>query len=117
MNINPLILSALSPLGFPISWLEYKGKAKEYIVFNDSLNAPAVYADDTDTAYTIRTQIHFYTPNDPTETLSRIRKALRSADFTILETVVMRDNISGQQTGLIHGIVKVQYKMQNEEES
>ena len=108
MNANPAIVKALEPLGIPVRWLEYKGDAAEYIVFQDALNAPSLYGDDGDVFDTVILQIHYYTKNDPIKRLSEIRKALRRAGFLILGTNTQRDTVSGAQTGLLHSVIKVQ---------
>lgn len=116
MNANPLVLSALENIGIPVCWLEYKGESKEYITFNDALNAPSLYADDFDELDTVILQIHHYTKSDPQKRLKKIRRALRHAGFTILETLISKEAIAtgdinlknDTKTGFIHSIVKVQ---------
>lgn len=108
MNVNPEILSALSSLTIPVSWLEYKGKATEYVVFNDSLNTADLYGDDGDIVDRVIVQIHHYTKNDPYDRLKEIRNLLREADFTILDTLTTRDTDAGTTTGYIHSIIRIQ---------
>ena len=115
MNANPIIMQALGNLGIPVSWLEYKGDAEEYIVFNDALNAPGLYGDDGDVVDRVVVQIHHYTKTDPHARITQIRRALRSAGFTILETLTTREQIStggltvknNTNTGFIHTIIRV----------
>ena len=115
MNANPLVMQALGDLGIPVRWLEYEGKADEYIVFNDALNAPAMYGDDNDVIDKVVLQIHHYTKTDPHARIVQIRKALRSAGFTILETLTTREQIStggttvknNTKTGFIHTVIRV----------
>lgn len=116
MNANPLVMAALGGLPIPVCWLEYKGKAEEYITFNDALNAPSLYADDLDELDTVILQIHHYTKGDPQKRLKEIRNALRKAGFTILETLTSKESIASggvnlkndTTTGFIHSIIKVQ---------
>lgn len=116
MNVNPSIMQALGGLGIPVRWLEYQGSAQEYVVFNDALNAPDLYADDVDQIDRVVVQIHHYTKTDPHERITQIRRALRSAGFTILETLTTREQIStggltvknNTETGFIHTVIRVQ---------
>ena len=41
MNVNPIIISALSPLNLPVSANIYEGTADEYITFNYSDERPS----------------------------------------------------------------------------
>lgn len=109
MNGNPIVMEALSDLGVPVRWLEYKGGAPEYIVFNDALNAPSLYADDCDALDTVIIQVHHYTRDDPNNgRVKQIRRRLRAAGFTILETLTTRDYGSGKDTGYLHTVVRAQ---------
>ena len=115
MNANPLIMQALGNLGIPVCWLEYMGNAEEYIVFNDTLNAPGLYGDDGDVIDKVVLQIHHYTKTDPHGRITEIRRALRNAGFTVLETLSTREQISTggttvkntTKTGFIHTVIRV----------
>jgi SAM-dependent methyltransferase len=108
MNVNPLIEQALGGMGIPIRWLEYKGKATEYIVFNDALNAASLYGDNRDKFDTVIVQVHHYTKTDPHDAISEIRKRLRNAGFTYLDTFTTQDTVDGGKTGFIHTTIRVQ---------
>lgn len=116
MNVNPIVMDALSCLDIPVRWLEYKGSAEEYIVFNDALNAPSLYADDCDVLDTVIVLIHHYTKKDPNNgRIKQLRRLLRAAGFTILETLTTRDFVAGKDTGYLHTIVRVQIEGESED--
>lgn len=106
MNVNPRIEQALNGLGIPFRWLEYKGTATEYVVFNDALNAPSLYGSNRDQIDTVVVQVHHYTKTDPHSRISEIRNRLRNAGFVILETFTTRDTVEGGKTGFIHTMIR-----------
>ncbi len=86
MNINPIVISALSSLNLPVEPNDYGGTAKEYITFNYADERPALRADDTDLYDETEIQVHYYTKGNPQTNKKAIRKLLRQADFTIINT-------------------------------
>lgn len=94
MNVNPILITALTPiLGVAPSPNVYTGSAAEYITFNYADERPALCADDTDIYDDTTIQVHYYekekiSPNVPRVQLNKkaIRKALRSAGFSIQNT-------------------------------
>ncbi len=86
MNINPIVISALSPLGLPVSANVYEGTADEYVTFNYADERPVVRADDTDILDETEIQVHYFTRGNPQPNKKAIRKALRASGFTILST-------------------------------
>lgn len=86
MNINPLIQSALSPLGLSITPNVYEGTADSYVIFNYSDERPALRADDEDLYDETSVQVHFYTRGNPQPNKKAIRRLLRAAGFTIQNT-------------------------------
>ena len=86
MNINPLVISALSSLNLPVSPGKYEGTAEEYIVFNYADERPALRADDTDLLDETVIQVHYFTRGNPQTTKKSIRGLLRQAEFTITNT-------------------------------
>lgn len=92
MNVNPLIISALSPLGLPISANVYEGAADEYITFNYSDERPALRADDTDIYDETEIQVHYFTRGNPQTNKKAIRRLLRASGFTILSTSEFYEN-------------------------
>jgi len=87
VNVNPLIISALTSLGLPISANVYDGTATEYITFNYADERPAVFADDVDILDETVAQVHYFTKGDPQANKKAIRKALRAGGFSIQRTV------------------------------
>lgn len=92
MNVNPLVISALSPLGLPVSVNAYEGTADEYITFNYADERPALRADDTDILDETEIQVHYFTRGNPQTNKRAIRKALRASGFTILNTSEFYEN-------------------------
>ncbi len=92
MNVNPIIISALSPLGLPVSANIYEGSADEYITFNYADERPTVRADDTDILDETEIQVHYFTRGNPQTNKKAIRKALRASGFTILNTSEFYEN-------------------------
>lgn len=87
MNINPLIISALTPiLGVAPSPNVYTGTATEHITFNYADERPVLNADDTDILDSTTIQVHYFTKSNPQPNKKAIRKALRSAGFSIQKT-------------------------------
>ena len=65
MNVNPIVISALSSLGLPVSANVYEGTADEYITFNYADERPTVRADDTDILDETEIQVHYFTRKNP----------------------------------------------------
>jgi len=86
VNVNPIIISSLSPLGLPVSANVYEGTAEEYITFNYADERPALRADDTDLYDETTVQVHYFTKGNPQPNKKAIRKALRASGFTIIST-------------------------------
>lgn len=87
MNVNPIMITALTPiLGAAPSPNVYTGTATEYITFNYADERPALNADDTDIYDETVVQVHYFTKGNPQTNKKAIRKALRSAGFSIQNT-------------------------------
>lgn len=87
MNVNPILITALTPiLGVAPSPNVYTGSAAEYITFNYADERPEVCADDTDIYDKTTVQVHGFTKGNSQPLKKAIRKALRSADFSIQNT-------------------------------
>lgn len=93
MNVNPLIISALTPIfpTLPIKPNVYKGGEDKYIVFQYLDDRPAGNADNVDIIDEVAIRINYYTKNeDQAEDLQDVRKtikkALRDADFTLMSS-------------------------------
>ena len=92
MNVNPIVISALSPLGLPVSPNTYEGTADEYITFNYADERPTVRADDTDILDETEIQVHYFTRGNPQPNKKAIRRLLRASGFTILPTSEFYEN-------------------------
>ena len=86
MNINPIVISALSPLGLPVSANVYEGTADEYITFNYMDERATLIADDTDLYDTTVIQVHYFTKGNPQQKKKDIRRLLRAGGFVIHDT-------------------------------
>lgn len=83
MNTRPILKAALENIGVPVVAGVYQGTAEEYIVYNDSDNRPAAYADDTDIWDEATVQVHYYTRTPDADMRAKIKSRLRKAGFTI----------------------------------
>jgi hypothetical protein len=108
VNVNPIVITALAPLGLPVSPNVYTGTATDYITFNYADERPEVYADDTDILDSTTIQVHYFekkkTAPDVPHIQTRkkeIRKALRSAGFSIQSTQELYES----DTGYTHVVV------------
>lgn len=86
MNVNSIIETALTSLSLPVYADVYVGAADEYIVFNYADERPALRADDNDELDETVVQVHYFTRTNPLLNKKAIRKALRTAGFTIVST-------------------------------
>ncbi|HRS66161.1 MAG TPA: hypothetical protein P5519_09795 [Spirochaetia bacterium] len=86
MNVNPIIISALSSLNLPVTANVYEGTADEYITFNYADERPALRADDTDLYDETTVQVHYFTRGNPQPNKKAIRRLLRASGFTIIST-------------------------------
>lgn len=83
MNANPLILSALSGVGCPVTAAPGKENADSYIIFNDADNRPAYYADDRDQWDKAAVLVHYYSREPVKSMTAAIKRRLRDAGFTL----------------------------------
>lgn len=103
MNVNQLIISALSPLSIPVAANVYNGPAKEYITFNYADERPSLRADDTDILDETTVQVHYFTRGNPQQNKKAIRRLLRDAGFVIQSTQEFYED----ETGYYHVVVYV----------
>lgn len=101
MNINSLVISALSPLEIPVSFNVYNGNGDTYITVNYADERPALYADDVDTHDETTIQVHYFTRADPNTNKKAIRRLLRAAGFMIQSTQELYES----DTGFYHVVV------------
>jgi len=104
MNVNPLIISALSTLNLPYSPDVYKGTGLEYysLVYIDE--RAEVSGDDDDLYDVTAVQVHYFTKGDPHTNKKAIRRLLRAAGFTIVST----DQTEEADTDYKHVIVEAE---------
>lgn len=86
MNVNSIVISALTSLAIPVVANVYTGTAESYVVFNYADERPALRADDTDQLDETIIQVHYFTRLSPLVNKKTIRRLLRVAGFTIINT-------------------------------
>lgn len=86
MNVNQIVINALSPMKKPVSPNHYGGTAEEYIIFNYADERPIFHADDEEIFDQTEIQVHLFTRNNPQQYKKTIRRLLRSSGFSILNT-------------------------------
>lgn len=101
MNINTMVINALTSLNLPTHANVYNGAADEYITFNYADERPVVRADDIDILDETTIQVHYFTRNNPQTNKKAIRRLLRVAGFTIQSTQEIYEN----DTGFFHVVV------------
>jgi hypothetical protein len=92
MNVNSIIIGALSSLNMPVEPDSYTGAATDYITFNYADERPAIYVETVDVYDETSTQIHYFTKSDPQTNKKAIRRLLRAAGFTITGTVELYES-------------------------
>ena len=87
MNVNPIVISALTPIMKPYpNVCPLDPLPDEYITFNYSDERPGLRADDTDILDETEIQVHYFTRGNPQPNKKAIRRLLRASGFTILNT-------------------------------
>lgn len=86
MNVNPLVISALAPMNMPVEPNVYEGVKENYITFNYADERPALNADDEDILDETIVDIHCFTKSDPQSHKKAIRRYMRTAGFSIMDT-------------------------------
>lgn len=79
--INDLIKDTLKPLGIPIQFQWYCGKATTYITFSEYLGQGEGYADDEETETGHYIQIDVWSKSDYTEIVKQAKDLLKQAGF------------------------------------
>lgn len=103
MNVNPLIVSALASMTpIPVTPASDKGTATEYIIFNYADERAVVSGDDEELLDTTAVQIHYFTKGNPQSNKKVIRRLLRAAGFTIINT----QDFFETETGYNHVVVE-----------
>lgn len=88
MDINPLVLSALSEMTFegrpvPVTPILYTGADTPYITFYTLLDKDEVYADDEAILGGVTATIDIFSKSDYKALLAEVKKRLKSAGFTV----------------------------------
>lgn len=104
MNVNPIIIGALSPLGLPVVPNVYEGDSEEYIVFNYADERPIISGNDTDLIDRTTIQVHYFTKSNPQQNKKAIRRLLRAAGFIIIST----DEFYEDDTRFTHVVVEAE---------
>ena len=105
MNVNQIVTAALASLGLPVAPNVYIGAATEYITFNYADERPALRADDTDILDETTIQVHYFTPGNPQANKKAIRKALRSAGFSIQSTQELYESDTKYTHVIIYAVI------------
>lgn len=84
MDVNALIISTLSSIGYPVAFPVYNGTATTYITFNYEDDRAIEYADDAPTIDAAFLQVHLFMPDtfDFMAVKKQIRAKLFKAGFT-----------------------------------
>ena len=85
MNINNLIITTLSGLGYPVKEDVYEGNEDKYIVFTYEDEIPSAFGDNHPLADTAFIQLQFICPKkfNYHTTKTEIRNALEAAGFIV----------------------------------
>lgn len=102
MNINSIVIAALASLSLPVAMNAYTGTADSYITVNYADERPALRADGTDQYDQTTIQVHYFTRLSPLVNKKAVRRLLRVAGFTIINTSEFYES----DTALTHIIVE-----------
>lgn len=105
MNINSIVITALSSLNIPVVPNVYTGTATEYITFNYADERPTVYADDVDELDETTVQVHYFTKGNPQTNKKAIRRLLRQADFSIQSTQEFYETDTGYTHVVVYAVI------------
>lgn len=76
----------LGALNLPIAEDHYKKGIKEYFIVNYADERPSLRGDDEDLRDEVIIQVHYYYKDSPSTTKKAIRKLLRQAGYSIINT-------------------------------
>lgn len=86
MNLNPLIISALSSFEIPVEPDKYTGAETEYIKFNYTDERDELYANGEPQGGVTYIQVHYFIKGNPHTKKETIKASLRTAGFTVIST-------------------------------
>lgn len=81
MSLNSLIINNLKPLGVPVAFLNYKGKATTYIRFFEYNQNGALYGDDQELKSRHFIQVDIFSRNDYTDLVKQVKDKLKTIGF------------------------------------
>lgn len=99
----------LAELNLLVSEDEYRGEVKEYIVVNYADERPALEADDEPLMDEVIIQVHHFFKGASTITKKKIRKLIRQADYTVINTEQFFEN----DTKYTHRVFEVWKEVEN----
>lgn len=102
MNVNPIVIAALTSLALPVTPNVNLTGASEYITFNYMDERPSLIADDTDLYDTTVIQVHYFTKGNPQQKKTDLRRLLRAGGFVIHSTAEFYED----DTALNHVVVE-----------
>lgn len=111
MNINPLVISALSPLNVPIAPIRYQGSETTYITFYTYNEQPALISDDIPEFDVTSGTVDIFSQSDYKTLLKDAKKRLRNAGFSVSQGPEMYED----DTKYYHVIINIQIGSESEE--
>lgn len=83
--VNKHIITALAPLGVPVSYLRYSGPEATYITFHLYRASGEVYEDDEEVATGHWLQVDIWSKSDYSTLASEVKRRLQLAGFHLLD--------------------------------
>lgn len=99
--INNIIMSALSSINVPKSFMKYNGTASTYIVFFVFNEAGQEYADNNETATQYNVQISVFSKTDYTSLVESVMSAMKAAGFSRTSAIDLFDDNKNTAEGSI----------------
>lgn len=104
MNVNELIIAALSSLHIPVEPDVYEENEEEYVVFNYTDDAFENHCDDAPESEYITLQVHYYVRGkSPLNTRKRIIKLLYRYGFDVTPGPILYET----KTKYRHAVISV----------
>lgn len=79
--INGLVMKALKPLDFPVSFQKYSGKEHTYITFFSYLEKGEMYADNEEKVTGHYIQVDIWSKKDYTSIYKKVENVMKAAGF------------------------------------
>lgn len=103
--INKLIIDALSPLGIPITFQKYSGKAETYITFHEYFSSGEEYEDDLETLTSHFIQVDVWSKGDYTNLVNQVKEGLIQLGFKRMNEIDLYED----DTKIYHKGIKFYY--------